>query len=141
MEDADFEALGQGQSVSLSAPPSFVTEVDGELIYRAHENVIRNAIKYGPANQAIEVNVKLDEPSQRYVCTVSDRGPGVPADMLDAIFEPFVRVQGNEAVRGVGLGLALAKRTMAAHGGSVQATLREGGGLVVTLTLPLRPPH
>ena len=141
VHDADLEADARLVTLQLELGADRQVLGDPELLHRALDNVIRNAIKYGPANQAIEVNVKLDEPSQRYVCTVSDRGPGGPADMLDAIFEPFVRVQGNEAVRGVGLGLALAKRTMAAHGGSVQATLREGGGLVVTLTLPLRPPH
>ena len=136
VDDADFEAQAQGKSVTLDAPPAFVTEVDGELIYRAHENVIRNAIKFSPRGAQIEVSVELDPARRCYVCRVSDRGPGVPADMLESIFEPFVRVQGSEPVRGVGLGLAIAKRTLAIHGGTIRASLRDGGGLVVTMTLP-----
>jgi hypothetical protein len=65
--------------------------------------------------------------------SVSDRGPGVPPDMLDKIFEPFVRVQQPDgASRGTGLGLAITRRAMARHGARAEAALREGG-LVVKL--------
>jgi two-component system OmpR family sensor kinase len=71
------------------------------------------------------------------VTTVSDRGPGVPAAMLEAIFEPFTRVeQAVPGATGVGLGLAIAQRALMRHGGRIDAALRDGGGLTVTLLLP-----
>ena len=81
---------------------------------------------------------RIAEGGRTLVTTVQDRGPGVPPNMLQAIFEPFTRVDGSEPVRGAGLGLAIARRAMLLHGGSVDAALREGGGLSVTLALPRR---
>lgn len=137
-DDADFEAHASQRTLSLNAAGSFVIEAHGELLYRAFENVIRNALKFSPAGSEISVETILAEQGKTLVTTVRDRGPGVPSEMLQAIFEPFTRVEGSESVRGTGLGLAIARRAMLLHGGSVEASLREGGGLVVTLTLPAR---
>lgn len=138
-DDADFEAHASQRTLRLNAPGSFVMEAQGELLYRAFENVIRNALKFSPAGSEIDVNAAICGPEGRtLVTTVQDRGPGVPPDMLQAIFEPFTRVEGSESVPGTGLGLAIARRAMLLHGGSVEATLREGGGLAVTLSLPAR---
>ncbi|SEF34877.1 ATP-binding protein [Variovorax sp. NFACC27] len=137
-DDAGFEAHASQRTLQLDAPGSFVIEAHGELLYRAFENVIRNALKFSPAGSEIGVEAVIDEGAEALVTTVRDRGPGVPPEMLQAIFEPFTRVEGSESVRGTGLGLAIARRSMLLHGGSVEATLREGGGLVVTLTLPAR---
>ncbi|MEP6875469.1 MAG: ATP-binding protein, partial [Burkholderiales bacterium] len=117
---------------------SFVIEAHGELLYRAFENVVRNALKFSPRGSEIEVLARIGDGGNMLVTEVRDRGPGVPPDMLQAIFEPFTRVEGSEAVRGTGLGLAIARRAMVLHGGTVDAALREGGGLVVTLSLPRR---
>lgn len=137
-DDADFEARASQRTLRLDAAGSFVTEAHGELLYRAFENVIRNALKFGPTGSQIDVTARVDEGSGMLVTTVQDRGPGVPPAMLRAIFEPFTRVEGSESVRGAGLGLAIARRTMLLHRGSIEAALREGGGLVVTLSLPRR---
>lgn len=137
-DDADFEARASQRTLRLEALDSFVTKAHGELLYRAFENVIRNALKFSPTGSEIEVVARLGEDGSTLVTTVQDRGPGVPSEMLQAIFEPFTRVEGSESVRGTGLGLAIARRAMLLHGGSVEATLREGGGLVVTLSLPRR---
>ena len=67
---------------------------------------------------------------------VRDRGPGVPPDKLETIFEPFVRLEGNVAVRGTGLGLAIARRAVASQGGRIEAALREGGGLIIRIEMP-----
>jgi two-component system OmpR family sensor kinase len=135
-DDADFEARASGRTLRLDAPHSFITEAHGELLYRAFENVIRNALKFSPAGSRIDVAARVG--GSTLITTVQDRGPGVPSDMLQAIFEPFTRVEGSESVRGTGLGLAIARRAMLLHGGEVEAGLREGGGLVVTLSLPRR---
>jgi signal transduction histidine kinase len=135
-DDADFEALASGRSVQIDAPGNFVAEVNGELVYRAYENVIRNALKYSPPDTVVEIDARVSGDGRELVTHVRDRGPGVPPGMLEAIFEPFVRVEGSEAYGGVGLGLAIARRAMDMHGGQIGATLREGGGLEVTLRLP-----
>jgi len=137
-DDAGFEAHATQQTLRLDAADSFVIEAHGELLYRAFENVVRNALKFSPAGSEIEVAARLVDGGRTLVTTVRDRGPGVPSNMLQAIFEPFTRVEGSESVRGTGLGLAIARRAMLLHGGSVEATAREGGGLVVTLSLPRR---
>lgn len=137
-EDADFEARSAGKSVAIDAPGRFVAAVDGELIYRAFENVTRNAVKFSPAGSAVEIECRLTDGGEVLETRVRDRGPGVPAHLLEAIFQPFTRLPGHDAVNGAGLGLAIARRAIEMHGGRVVASPRDGGGLVVLLTLPLR---
>ncbi|MDQ0081326.1 signal transduction histidine kinase [Variovorax boronicumulans] len=67
---------------------------------------------------------------------MADRAPGVSPSLLEKIFEPFFRAEEGEQVHGVGLGLAIARRAMQMHNGSVTASPREGGGLLVKLILP-----
>jgi two-component system OmpR family sensor kinase len=136
VEDAEFEARAAGRSLSIEAPGRFVAEVNGELVCRAFENVIRNALKFSPPGSEVEVRAQVGGDGTELVTTVGDRGPGVPPDMLEAIFEPFIRVEGSESVRGSGLGLAIARRAMLVHGGRISAALRPGGGLEVKLRLP-----
>ena len=70
--------------------------------------------------------------------TVADRGCGVPDDMLEAIFMPFVRsVAQSITQRGTGLGLAITRRSIQMHGGTVKAMNRDGGGLVIVFNLPV----
>jgi signal transduction histidine kinase len=134
--DADFEAQAASRSVSLDAPGAFVTEVNGELIYRAIENVVRNAVKFTAPATAVEIVARTSADGATLAVTVQDRGPGVPPNMLEAIFEPFIRVDGGKGVRGAGLGLAIARRALAMHGGRLSASLREGGGLLISMSLP-----
>lgn len=135
-DDAQFEAQARGQSVRLDAPDAFVVWVHGELLYRAYENVIRNAIKFNAIGEELRVRAWVDESRRSFICTVEDRGPGVPAEMLEEIFHPFARVSGSESVQGVGLGLAIARRAFMLHGGRIDAELREGGGLRMVMVLP-----
>lgn len=134
-EDADFEARPLSRQVCIDAPGQFVAQVNGELLYRAFENVIRNAVKYTAPGTVVEIHATVSVGAQ-LVVTVLDRGQGVPSPMLEKIFEPFTRVEGGESVRGVGLGLAIARRAMSLHGGRIEAALRDGGGLIMTLCLP-----
>src|SRR3989344_770755 len=141
-EDAGFEAASTGRRLSLQATGRFVAQVDGELLYRAFENVIRNAVKFTAPDTAIEVsaNVLTDEAGRRLKVSVSDRGPGASDALLKAMFDPFVR--GDNGTQGVGhgLGLAIARRAVRAHGGDIAARRREGGGLVIDIVLPERMP-
>ena len=138
VEDADFEAGGE-RRVVLEYCDSGRLLGRRELLRRAFENVIRNALKYSP--EGTEVTVRGERESGRFQVSVCDRGPGLPEDQLTAVFEPFVRAgeapTGGRA--GYGLGLAITRRAVEAHGGTVEARNREGGGLCVRLSLPLPP--
>jgi two-component system sensor histidine kinase CpxA len=103
----------------------------------AVENVVRNALIYAEPTQPIEV--RLEAGADAAVVRVLDRGPGVPPEDLARIFEPFYRTDRSRdhAHGGQGIGLAITARVMELHAGSVEARNREGGGLEVTLRLPL----
>lgn len=142
-EDAGFEAKPRGCTVTLRGAGSFVAEIDGELIYRAFENVVRNAVKYTAPDTTIEIEARIatdgeDRGNGQWleVC-VSDRGPGVPLEQCDVIFEPFRRLESaGSTTTGSGLGLAMARHAIVIHGGQIRATPREGGGLNVWISLP-----
>ena len=98
-------------------------------------NLVENAAKYSPAGSAIELVVRRDGGTLAFV--VSDRGPGVAAEEVDRIFEPFYRPPGTPPdVGGTGLGLSIAQRMAIAQGGTVRYAPRPGGGSVFTLRLP-----
>ncbi|WP_435485637.1 HAMP domain-containing sensor histidine kinase [Variovorax sp. GB1R11] len=134
--DADFEGRAMNRSVSIETPERFVAQVDGELIYRAFENVIRNAVKHTSQGSTVEVRARLREEDRRLEVVISDHGPGVPPHMLEAIFVPFVRIDRREVDRGVGLGLAIARSAVLAHDGTIGASLADNGGLQIRIELP-----
>ncbi|AYG68499.1 MULTISPECIES: ATP-binding protein [unclassified Rhizobium] len=135
--DADFEAQSREISITTSVGGTFPAEVEGELIYRALENVVRNAVKYTAAQSRITVSCEAK--SDLLTIRVTDQGPGVGRDELDRIFQPFSR--GNDAVTrgGYGLGLAITCQAIERHGGRVFASLPTAGGLAVTLEIPRKP--
>lgn len=101
---------------------------------RALRNLIDNAVRYGGV---AEVSL-MQEPGIT-VIMVSDKGPGLPKDQLEAVFEPFVRLEGsrNRDTGGVGLGLAIARTIIQAHGGTIQQGNRTCGGLSAVVRLPI----
>lgn len=113
--DAAFEAEARGVAVSHDRAVSFVAEVNGELIYRAIENVVRNAVKYTADHTQVAVVSKVENDRLRIV--VADEGPGVPAADLDRIFHPFSRGEAAISTGGYGLGLAITKHAIERHGG------------------------
>lgn len=107
-----------------------------ELLRRAVENVVRNAIRYSPEGAPIEITL---ERSEQEVCiAVRDHGPGVPNEMLSRIFDPFFRVEEarNQTGGGSGLGLSIAKRAIQAHHGRIKAE-NANPGLRVRLAVPV----
>jgi signal transduction histidine kinase len=96
--------------------------------------VVRNAVKYTAERTSVELQLALEGARARLA--VSDRGPGIPAAEIDRVFEPFYR-SSNDTAKGFGLGLAIAQRAISTHGGSIRAENRDGGGLRVTIELPL----
>jgi two-component system OmpR family sensor kinase len=102
----------------------------------AFENVVRNALKHAPASRLVTVETSIDEAKSLYTLLVLDTGPGVPADELAALFTPFFRSARALSADGYGLGLAIASRSIEAHGGTIRAQNRTTGGLAVEITLP-----
>ncbi|RMO81861.1 Sensor histidine kinase [Pseudomonas syringae pv. primulae] len=135
VEDAEFEAGLKQCRVRLQAPGSFVAQVDGELLYRAFENVIRNAVRHTAVGSDVVVVANVQAYPAGLIVNVIDQGPGVDEECLQRIFQPFERGLDNTA-HGFGLGLAIALRAVEMHGGNIGARNRAGGGLVVDILLP-----
>lgn len=134
VDDANFEGRAKGCEVRYFAAAPFIAMGDGELLYRAFENVIRNAVKFSPPHSRVDVTAAVA--ADRAVVRVSDQGPGVAAEMLADIFEPFKRLDADGAgTTGFGLGLAIAKYAIERHGGSIRATGVDGGGLMVEIVV------
>ena len=108
---------------------------DRELLRRAIENVLRNAIRYAPEGSVIDV--RLEAAAGKAALSIRDYGAGVPAEMLPRIFQPFFRVDGSRDSQtgGVGLGLAIAHRAIGAHHGQIAAE-NAAPGLRVRLEIP-----
>jgi len=136
LQDAKFEAATNGREVRFSSTADAQLTGQPELLARAIENVVRNAIKHSPAGGRIEVETALEA---RFIrIRVMDSGPGVAPEDLGKIFQPFYRSSNTEKdVDGHGLGLAIAQQVMQQHGGRIAAANRSGGGLCVELSLPL----
>lgn len=126
---ADRVSRRTGRTVIVRSDDTVLT-VQAHAVERAVSNLLVNAAKFDPGGTApIEVDARDG------VIRVSDRGPGVPPDDLDRIFDRFHRSETSRGLPGSGLGLAIVRDVAARHGGTVTADLRPGGGLVVTLTL------
>ncbi len=135
--DAAFEARASEADVRLGEVADARLEGDVELLRRALDNVVRNALRFTAEGTAVEVSMSRDGDEARV--RVRDHGPGVPDDALARIFEPLYRVEPDRgrSTGGAGLGLAIARRGVALHGGRIEARNADGGGLEVCLTLPL----
>jgi signal transduction histidine kinase len=135
--DVAIEADAHGCSVALETARPLEVNGDPELLRSALENVIRNAVRYAPAGSKVGIDARRGD-GRRIEVIVRDHGPGVPEKDLELIFEPFYRVDAarNRAVGGDGLGLAIAARAVAIHGGTIQARNLGSGGLAVQLSLP-----
>jgi two-component system, OmpR family, sensor kinase len=134
VQDAAFEAIDKNVKLNFERNGQFVTSINGELIYRAIENVIRNAVKYTAEGTTVQVGVSIST-TQLNIC-VTDQGPGVPQSDLESIFHPFTSLGATGASSGYGLGLAIAKTAVQRHGGNVTATNAPDAGLAVTITIP-----
>lgn len=119
-----------------------MVEVDKGLLERAVANIVENAVKYSP--EGVPVAVTASALGDRVELRVVDRGPGVPDESKDGIFEPFQRFGDAPRGSGVGLGLAVARGFVEAMGGTLGAEDTPGGGLTMVLTLraagPAAPP-
>jgi signal transduction histidine kinase len=113
-------------------------QADDRLLRRAVRNLLENARRYGRQGQdAAQVDARILVLPQAIDIVIEDRGPGVPAEQRDRIFEPFYRLPGHaEHAGGVGLGLSLVRQIARKHGGEVRCEAREGGGSRFVISLP-----
>jgi len=119
------ERGGIGLQVESAGDTQLVADREGSL--RVLRNLVGNAIAWSPAGARVEVRIEGDERS--VALSVDDRGPGIPAELADRIFEPFVSGRPRKGERGgYGLGLAICRSIMQQHGGSLHFESRGGGG-------------
>ncbi|WP_343584178.1 ATP-binding protein [Herbaspirillum sp.] len=137
VNDASFEAGANGKQIESRIDCAVEIKGNPELLYRAIENVLRNAIKHTAPDTAVQIHTQVDEANKLLNLSILDRGPGVPENELDSIFELFFRSSRTKSnSSGHGLGLSIARRIIEAHNGYIRAANRSDGGLRVDITLP-----
>jgi two-component system sensor histidine kinase CpxA len=132
IEDAMIEAAPSHKALKLTAQPSVSVQGDRTMLRSAIENVLRNALRFAPAQSVVEIDLTVYQ-GDAYIA-VADAGPGVGEADAERIFEPFFRADPSN---GIGLGLAITSRILALHNGTLSAANRAGAGLRVELVLPL----
>lgn len=126
----DAEALGQAVTFEGEAAPVMA---QSRSLTRCVNNLVQNALRYGKT-----AHISLKEEGEQIVIEIADDGPGIPQEMLQRVFEPFVRLEESrsKATGGVGLGLSIARGIARQHGGELSLYNATQGGLVARLTLP-----
>lgn len=124
-----------GMAVTVTGPPTDL-DVDADRLRQALSNLIENALRYAAEGGALDV--RLHPGQSTCDIEIADRGPGIGLSFRSVMFEPFEREETSRsrAHGGSGLGLSIVKAIAEAHGGSVRATPRDGGGMSVVLSLP-----
>jgi two-component system sensor histidine kinase KdpD len=127
----------RGRNVSTKIPADLpLVQFDGVAIEQVLVNLIDNAVEYTPPGAAVDISATAGE--KQVAVEVADRGPGLPPGTEARVFEKFFRAHApGRSQRGVGLGLAICRGIVEAHGGTISASNRVGGGAVFRFTLPL----
>lgn len=140
-KDADFEAQSRQCRVHCVIQNEITILGSPSLLHSAVENVVRNAMRHTREGTEVEISMTVEghNGKSEAVIRVTDRGPGVPKEALDKLFRPFYRLDDarGRQTGGVGLGLAITDRAVRLHGGTVRASNRPEGGLMVEIRLPL----
>jgi two-component system sensor histidine kinase CpxA len=140
VDDSRIEASARGCELQFEPREPVTVAGDPELLRRAVENVLRNAIRYSPPQSSVEVSLARN--NGKAVVDVRDHGPGVPDEALPRLFDAFYRVEPDRdrASGGIGLGLSIARRAIELHKGSIKARNAKPG-LLVELELPVKDVH
>jgi K+-sensing histidine kinase KdpD len=138
------QPLLQQRRLHIDVPNDFTAvELDYVQIDQVLTNVLENALRYSPAHSPLDVSIHFE--ASEVIIRIADRGPGIPDEDLERIFDKFYRVMGRQASPeyppGSGLGLAICKGVVEAHGGHIWAEQRPGGGSLFSITLPVGKPE
>jgi PAS domain S-box-containing protein len=140
----ELRQLAADRQLQLQLPdplPCLFADVDGFRLQQVLRNVLANAIRFAPAGTPVVLGLQA-LPDGGVEISVCDQGPGIPADELEAVFEPFVQSsRTRDGAGGTGLGLAISRRIMGAHGGSIRAELPTAGGTRIVVQLPAPAPQ
>jgi two-component system sensor histidine kinase CpxA len=143
LPDADYEAQQRSCTVTLIEDNQCTIRGNADLLYRAIENVVRNAIRYTDPGTQVTIRIAETTLEARHFASieVTDSGPGIPDADLAHIFRPFYRVDQARSSHtgGFGVGLAITERAVRLHGGTIQATNRTHGGTSILFLFPLGP--
>lgn len=133
----NYETGETDQTIELELAPTLMLNADRELLWRAFENLLRNALVHAGGYGGIQVAASQTSENEIQVA-VRDAGPGIAEHHIERVFEPFYRVDEarNRKTGGHGLGLAIAASAVRRHGGRISAANRTGGGLEILVTLP-----
>lgn len=136
VDDASFEAQQQHKRIDLVESEALSLTGNPSLLHSAFENIVRNALRHTGRDTAVEIALRADNATA--VFTVRDHGRGIDENKLSRIFDAFYRVEDarDRVTGGHGLGLAIAKRAVDLHDGSIVAGNVEGGGLKIEIRLP-----
>jgi two-component system sensor histidine kinase KdpD len=130
------EKLLAGRSIVTALPEDLpMVPLDGVLLEQVFINLLENAARHTPAGSAIEISAKSE--GAELLVEIADRGPGLGADELERVFEKLYHAR--SAAAGAGLGLAICRAVIDAHGGRIWAENRPVGGALFRFTLPLAP--
>ena len=134
------DAVCEGREIRLDAPSALPdVAVDQQAFRLVMRNLLENAVKYAPGPAPVDVEISVDGRKSRALAVrVRDAGPGIPRDEQQAVFEKFVRGAAARAsgVRGTGVGLALSRQIIRAHGGDIELTSERDHGSTFTIILP-----
>jgi PAS domain S-box-containing protein len=137
-----FESIAAEREIAFSVEtlPELPAQVDPDKIQRVILNLLSNAFKFTPVHG--KVLIRLDEAEGRAILTVSDTGPGIPAEKREAVFERFQQLETGSTRRfgGTGLGLAIVREFVLLHQGNVRINDAPGGGACFSVDLPLLAP-
>lgn len=140
--DVRYEAEPDAVTIALDSPETGAEGLplvrgNSELMRRAIENILRNALRFSPKGGRITVSVTPHSRERRIGVVIKDDGPGIPEDMMDAMFQPFVRSTSHGT--SFGLGLAIASRAVRLHRGTIEARNDPERGLRVEMRIPAEP--
>jgi two-component system sensor histidine kinase KdpD len=130
------KSLIDGREIRVSAPDDLpAVWVDAELIQMVITHLLENGLKYSPSGSPISINARSSE--GRVLICVTDQGPGIAEDEQSRIFDKFYRGKGEQNLKGTGMGLAIAREIMDAHGEQIWVVSKEGEGSEFCFSLPL----
>ena len=133
---ARLEPQLRGRAVQVSLPDAILqVPIEATLVEQVLINLLENALKYTPSGSPIEITARAADGD--VLVEVADRGPGIPPGKEERIFDKYYRAAPTGKAGGAGLGLAVCRAAVEAHGGRILAVNREGGGAAFRFTLPV----